>query len=154
MEQQNIQNVEEVAPIITPNYAEPLPEPPTRETFNLTKRDSVFAILLLIASCFLTIFGIFSGFSGGFTVTAILLFIIATIYIFKSGTKKGVAPFIYGFLSCSTALSFLITGNGTVQFVSFVLMFLLSLVWYKSVSASSVVSPSVTVRAGSMFFAA
>jgi hypothetical protein len=137
MEQQNIQNVEEAAPVITPNYTEPLPEAPTRETFNLTKRDSVFAILLLIASCFLTIFGIFSGFSGGFTVTAILLFIIATIYIFKSGTKKGVAPFIYGFLSCSTALSFLITGNGTVQFVSFVLMFLLSLVWYKSVSASS-----------------
>ena len=68
MEQQNIQNVEEAAPVITPNYTEPLPESPARETFNLTKRDSVFAILLLIASCFLTIFCVFLSNCGITTI--------------------------------------------------------------------------------------
>ena len=63
-----------------PQAEEPMQnQAPNFENFKLDPKDNVFAVLLLIASCLLTVFGIFGGFSGGFTVTAILLFVVATI---------------------------------------------------------------------------
>ena len=130
MEQNNNFTPETIAlqPVIEPQSPKPM------ERFALVTKDRIFAVLILVASCLLTLFGIWGGFNGGFSVSAIILFIIQTIYLFKKGAKSFVA-YLYGLFYPLTSVSFIITTNGTVKFASFVLMFLLNIVWFKSVSA-------------------
>lgn len=104
------------------------------ERFSVATKDRVFISLILIVSCLLTVFGIWGGFNGGFAVSTILLFAVQSVYLFEKGIK-GVTAYIYGLSYPLMALSFLITTNGTVKFASFVLMFLLNIVWFKLVSA-------------------
>lgn len=128
-----LQAVPEITPQpIESDYDTQSPKP--IERFALFTKDRVFTCLILIASCILTVFGIWGGFNGGFTVSAILLFAVQSAYLFKKGIK-GVATYIYGLSYPLMALSFLITTNGTVKFASFVLMLLLNVVWFKLVSA-------------------
>ena len=134
MEQNNFYppvNPIEPPPPINP-YA-PIPKKPM-ERFALTKGDRVFSIILMVFSCLVSIFGVFGSFNGGYTVCSVLLYIAESVYLYKKGAKKGFTAFLYGLLGISLSLCFMITSNSTVNFVSFSLLFLLNIVWFRAVS--------------------
>ncbi len=104
---------------------------------DLSCKDNVFKFIFCIASVFLTVFGIWGGFSAGFTVTALILFISMTAYFISC--KTHIKPFALscGILNCIVSLSFLITSNSTIKFLSVICMVMLSAVWFLSLVRSS-----------------
>lgn len=119
------------------NRIQPIPQPPKRTIenynfFDMTKKDTVYAILLFISSAIFSIFGLYGGYRAGFAAYALLSFVLITTYLCSKQTKIRVFPLISGFLSCATAIPFVITSNDTIRFWSVVIMTLLSAVWFDS----------------------
>ncbi len=102
----------------------------TLRKFNITVRDTVFAISLLLSSILVSIFGIFGGFRGGFTVSSLVLTVTMSAYLLGKGYKFKIFPIICLILSVGVSLGFVITSNGAVRFWSFILFFLLTLTWF------------------------
>ncbi len=123
-EQKNIQNSEK----------SPVSEqiPPQKTMFKITLKDNIFAIVLLICSVFLSVFGVFGGFSGGFTVTAIILTLAISIYLLGKGYKFKPFSFICLILGLLISLNFLLTSNSTVNVFSFIAFMLLIITWFTS----------------------
>jgi len=103
-----------------------------KKPFDLNRKDTVFKFIFCIASVLLTIFGVWGGFRGGFTVTALILFISMTVYFASKKTKIKPFALICGILNCIASLNFLITSNSTIRFFSVICMLLLSAVWFLS----------------------
>ena len=62
-----------------------------KSCFELDRKDTVFKIILCIASVLMVFFGVWGGFRSGFTVTALILFSSMTVYLANSKTK--IRPF-------------------------------------------------------------
>lgn len=101
--------------------------------FALSTKDNVFVILLLLSSVLTSVFGIFGGFRGGFTVTAVILTAVMSIYLFGKGYKFKLFPTLCLLLSLGVSLVFSITSNGSVRFWSFLCFYLLTMTWFTSI---------------------
>lgn len=52
-----------------------------KEKFELTKKDTFFAIFALVFSIFISLFGFFGGFALGYTVSVVLSFLVFAFYL-------------------------------------------------------------------------
>ncbi len=100
--------------------------------FDITLRDTIYVVALFLSSIFISAFGVFGGFHGGFTVTAIILIVTMSLFLLGKGYKFKIFPALCLLLSIGTTLSFTLTSNGSVRFWSFVLFYLLSITWFTS----------------------
>ncbi|MCI9146037.1 MAG: DUF4173 domain-containing protein [Eubacterium sp.] len=74
--------------------------------FNFSKKDKIFTVLFFALSVLMVDFVMFHGFNLGFTISFILMFILATVYLFKK--ENTVSPFcvISGILSLTGSVTF------------------------------------------------
>lgn len=107
---------------------EQLPEN-SRPSFDLTARDTVFAVCALAITIFLSLFGIFSGYALGYSLSSIFMIVLFTIYFAKDG-KLRFLPIICGLLALANGAIFISTTNGSVRFFGVIIGFLLSLVCF------------------------
>lgn len=104
--------------------------------FDITSKDTAFAIVFVIASVLLSTFGICGGFRAGFAVTSVIMLTVMTLYL-KSEKKLAVFPVFCVVLSVGVAIVFALTSNSAVRFWSFVVLMLLSLCWFTAISGRS-----------------
>ncbi len=110
--------------------------PPEPKRFEILKSDNIFAIIFFISSFLISALGFFGGFRGGFTVSAIVLTTVTTIYLRNKNSKIKPYPLFCLILSIAVSIGFLTTSNAAVRFWSFVIYWLLSLVWFTSLCRS------------------
>ncbi len=130
-------------PIINPANTPPTPPyspyspytPPkkAKKIFDFSVRDVVFLILLSVYAIFLAAFGIFDGFRGGFTASALMLTMILSAYLWDKTCKIKAFPLICLILNVILSLNFSLTSNSAVRFFSVIAFFSLSLVWFTSI---------------------
>lgn len=113
-------NLQNQAQWPVPNTQKPL--------FDLSKRDTAFALWGVIVSVLLSVFGICGGIALGYSLTAVCMLILFTVYFAKGG-KVSAFAILCGVLALANAAVFLCTGNGSVRFFGMVVSFLLSLVY-------------------------
>ncbi len=103
-----------------------------KRNFDLSGRDLIFTFLLLLCSLIFTFLGLWGGFRGGFTVSSLAIFGVTSLYVYESKAK--IKPFFVfcGLLSVVLSFVFGITSNGSVRWWSFVLIVLLSAMWFYS----------------------
>lgn len=99
-----------------------------KEPFALTRSDNVFAVLAIIFSICLSVFGVFGGFGIGFAATSVLMTVLFICYFAKGG-HFAATPIICGLLSLCMSAVFVFTSNGSVRFFAVVVGFLLALVF-------------------------
>ncbi len=102
--------------------------------FDLTKIDSIYIVILTIASIFLSFLGITCGFRGGFAVTNIPIIVTMVLFCFKKGFKFKLNSVVYLFEIILLSAVFLVTSNGTVRFFSFAIMFFISFLLFFSIA--------------------
>ncbi len=98
-------------------------------SLNLTTSDTVFAVCAFAATIFLSLFGIFSGYALGYSLSSTLMIILFAIYFAKGG-KPRFWPIICGLLALANGAIFIGTTNGSVRFFGVITGFLLSLVCF------------------------
>ncbi len=103
-----------------------------KRKFDLSGRDLIFAFLLLPCSLIFTFLGLWGGFRGGFTVSSLAIFVVTSLYVYERKAK--IKPFFTfcGLMSVVLSFVFGITSNGSVRWWSFVLIVLLSAMWFYS----------------------
>ncbi len=104
----------------------------TTRKFDITIKDTVFAILFVACSIILSAFGIFGGFRAGFTVATILLLTVITFYLKTKEIKISAYSVVCFLVSLGLSVNFSITSNSSVRFWSFVLLAILQLIWFTS----------------------
>lgn len=101
--------------------------PTAKPLFELTKRDNIFAICVLVASVFTSIFGIFGGFAFGYLISMVMFISVFTVYLIKCKNIR-----LFSLLCMALALGnsavFITTTNGSVKFFGVVISFMLSVV--------------------------
>ena len=97
--------------------------------FDLTKRDTAFAVCAIIVSIFTSVFGIFGGFALGYFLSATFMLVLFAVYFAKDG-KVRVFPAVCGLLALANGAVFICTGNGSVRFFGGIISILLSLVCF------------------------
>ncbi len=102
--------------------------------FKLSRKDTLYSIGLFLSAILVSAFGVFGGFRGGFTVSAIILTATLSAFLFTKGYKFKVFPVICLLLSIGVSLSFAITSNGAVRFWSFVCFYCLTLTWLTAIT--------------------
>lgn len=100
--------------------------------FDITSKDTAFAVGFLIASIIMSAFGICGGLRAGFSVLVVILSSVMTAYLKTNDIKLSVYPVISLILSFGLAVNFAVTSNSSVRFWSFVLLGLLQLIWFTS----------------------
>lgn len=105
---------------------------PIKKLFDLSRRDLCFGLFMAIASVLLSVFGICSGFSGGFGVTAFLLLLVMSLYFIPASVKAKPYFILCGILSGILCIGFVFTTNSSVRFWSAVSIFLLGGAWLVS----------------------
>ena len=114
------------------NPQAPMPQPPFRTSyvpkppFDLSKRDTAFALCAVIASVLMSVFGIFGGFALGYSVATLCMLGLFLWYFAKGGKATAFGIFC-GALALANVAVFLCTSNSSVRFFGFVVSFLLSL---------------------------
>jgi len=108
----------------------PLPDT-KKPLFDLSKRDTAFALWGVVVSVLLSVFGIFGGIALGYSLTAVCMLILFTAYFAKGG-KVCAFGILCGILALANTAVFLCTSNGSVRFFGMVVSFLLSLVYVDS----------------------
>ncbi len=111
------------------NYSD---TPVLKPLFELSKRDTTFALCALVASIFAAVFGIFGGFAFGYLLSIAFMVVLFGVY-FTHNKKVGILPIIFGLLSVANSAVFICTTNGSVRFFGVVVSLLLSLVFFDGV---------------------
>ncbi len=111
------------------NYSD---TPVLKPLFELSKRDTTFALCALVASIFAAVFGIFGGFAFGYLLSIAFMVVLFSVY-FIHNKKVGILPIIFGLLGVANSAVFICTTNGSVRFFGVVVSFLLSLVFFDGV---------------------
>lgn len=100
--------------------------------FDITRRDIVFAFILLGVSLFMSFFGIWGGFKAGFYISLVMFTLTATVYLAVKRKKIKVFPLCCVILSIFVGLSLLLTTNDSVKILSVILYLILNLTWLLS----------------------
>ena len=105
--------------------------------FEISKKDTAFAVVLAAVSVIFSVLGIWGGFKGGFTIALILLLASVTAYLLPAKGKIKPFPFLCMLLSVGVSIPFTFTSSGAVRFWSFVSVGILDLVWFVSIADDS-----------------
>lgn len=105
--------------------------------FEISKNDTVFAVILAAVSVIFSVLGIWGGFKGGFTIALILLLASVTAYLLPAKGKIKPFPFLCMLLSVGVSIPFTFTSSGAVRFWSLVSVGILDLVWFVSIADDS-----------------
>ena len=102
-------------------------QPEPKPLFELTKGDNIFAICMLVASVFTSVFGVFGGFSFGYLISMVMFISVFTVYFIKC---KNVSIFslLCIALSLGNSAVFITTTNGSVKFFGVIISFMLLVV--------------------------
>ena len=84
------------------------------------KRDTVFAVMTLVASVPFADWSVFGGFNAGFTVSFIMLFVLTAVYILKLKKSFGAFSVFCGLSSAAFSVIFLIYNNSALNTLFFV----------------------------------
>lgn len=98
-----------------------------RERFEITKRDKIYLILIIISSISLSIIGICKGFNLGYTISLNMLLATVALYFSKGAKKLTVFTVSSILLSFTMSLAFSITSNLAIRFFSVIAIFFLTL---------------------------
>ena len=122
----------------------------SKPNFELKKGDMIFAGLALFGGIFLSMFGIFGGFSLGYLMSLVLIVTIFAAYLIK---KDGIRlfPILCGLLTLGNAAVFITTTNSGVKFFAVIISFLLLLVSFNGFIGEKAVGNRGTVG---VFFSA
>lgn len=101
----------------------------SKPLLELKKGDTVFVVDALIASIFMSVFGLFSGLAFGYLLSVVLMIVLFCTYLAK-GVKVRFLPVVCGLLSLANSAVFICTTNGSVRFFGVMVSFLLSLVCF------------------------
>lgn len=104
----------------------------SKTRFDINIKDITFAIIFVVCSIIMSVFGIFGEFRAGFTAASLMILGAVTVYFKSKQVKTGVYPVICGLLALGLTAVFSITSNYSVRFWSFVVLALLSLIWFTS----------------------
>lgn len=102
--------------------------------YDFSVRDLVYIALVTLFCVGLSVFGICRGMTAGFTISAILLTVIMSIFLKEKGSRRGAFAWVSGIFLVLLSIPFAITSNASVLFWCFVLMLILSAYWYLSKS--------------------
>lgn len=117
-----------------PNAQQPLVEAlPAKPLFALNKSNIAFIICALFGSVFSALFGIFSGFALGYSLTIILLTTLFVVFLAKRGNLR-VFPIICGIITICNSLVFICTSNSSVRFFSVLISFLSALICFDGIA--------------------
>ena len=105
--------------------------------FEISKKDTAFAVVLAAVSVIFSVLGIWGGFKGGFTISLILLLASVTAYLLPAKGKIKPFPFLCMLLSVGVSIPFTFTSSGAVRFWSLVSVGILDLVWFVSIADDS-----------------
>jgi len=126
------------------NYANPPCEPYdwrqgiyNIKRFDITRRDIIFSVILLLVSLLMSFIGIAGGFKSGFYVTLILFSAAATAYLFPKHRKTGAFPLCCMILSLLVGLSLVLTTNVPVIMLSIISFIILNFTWLFSLVSES-----------------
>lgn len=100
--------------------------------FELSRRDTTFALCALAVGIFAAVFGIFGGFAFGYLLSTVFMIILFSVY-FIHNKKFGISPVIFGLLSIANSAVFICTTNGSVRFFGVIISILLSFVFFDGV---------------------
>lgn len=84
------------------------------------KRDTVFAVITLIASVLFVDWSAFGGFNAGFTVSFIMLFALTAAYFIRLKKSFGAFSVFCGFSSVAFSVIFLIYNNRAFNILFFI----------------------------------
>lgn len=84
------------------------------------KRDTVFAVITLIASILFVDWSAFGGFNAGFTVSFIMLFALTAAYFIRLKKSFGAFSVFCGFSSVAFSVIFLIYNNRAFNILFFI----------------------------------
>lgn len=98
-----------------------------RKLFDLTRKDTAFALGAVAVCIFSSVFGIFGGFALGYFLSLILMMTLFAVY-FAKVSKLHAFAVACGLLALMHAAVFICTTNVSVRFFSTILSFLLALV--------------------------
>ncbi len=101
--------------------------PTAKPLFELTKRDNIFAICVLVAGVFTSIFGIFGGFAFGYLISMVMFISVFTVYLIKCKNIR-LFPLLCMALALGNSAVFITTTNGSVKFFGVVIGFMLLVV--------------------------
>jgi len=116
------------------NEIDPVEEHTPKKLFDINKRDFIFAGLLFGLALLAVSFGLYGGFSFGFTLTGVAVFGVLTAYLAKGNKRIKAYPLLCGVLTVALLSVFSVTSNGSVRFFGFVGTVILSLIWCVSLS--------------------
>ena len=102
-------------------------QPKAKPLFELTKGDNIFAICMLAASIFTSVFGIFGGFSFGYLISMVMFISVFTVYFIKC-KNISIFPLLCIALSLGNSAVFITTTNGSVKFFGVIISFMLLVV--------------------------
>ncbi len=107
------------------------PEPPCeRNSFDLTRQDRVFVLLLTALCVAVSAFGLWGGLHTGWTVSFLAVFAVATAYLCGKGRRVTAFSVGCAALCVTVSLLFAETTNGVIRFLGFVTQLILMLVWF------------------------
>lgn len=106
-----------------------------KERFELSKKDYIFAVFSFLISVITSALGIWGGFRSGMTLSVILIISAVTVYFISKDVKIRFFPLVCGLLAVFVSLSFTLTTNGTIRFLSFIFCGVLSLIWFTNLIA-------------------
>ena len=104
-----------------PQYAQPYYpyKKPEKQYRLLTKKDNSMMVLMLLLGFIFFNFAVFSGFNLGFTIFYVLFFIATNLYI---NAKPSPFAFCTGVLSLASSVTFAVSFNPLIKFLSLVLI--------------------------------
>lgn len=102
-------------------------QPESKPLFNLTKRDNIFAICVLLGGIFISIFGIFGGFAFGYLISMVMFISVFTVYFIKC-KNASIFSLLCIALSLGNSAVFITTTNGSVKFFGVIISFVLLVV--------------------------
>ena len=100
------------------------------KVFEISKKDNAFVLAVIISSIITSFFGFWGGFQAGFTVSAIFMLVFFTAYLLNKKIKVTIFSVVCLLLSIGVSFIFAVTSNGSVRFLGFVSLIVLTLVWF------------------------
>lgn len=100
----------------------------------MKRRDYIFSALIVLSCIAFTILSLWGGFKAGFSISYILFFSVMTAFLYKKEISVSFFGGLCGILSLIASLVYGYSSNFGVNFYLYIVMFLLSGIWFLSLS--------------------
>ena len=93
--------------------------------FELSRRDNIFAVFMLLLGVFTSVFGIFGGFALGYLISVVTFITAITVYLVKDNNIR-CFPLLCTVLALGNSATFITTTNGSVKFFGIIMSLVLA----------------------------